>query len=145
MGISRYFDTKIMHEYLLYFRSVYEFYKFFLSDFLGKTVLISPNLFITHVHSTPSASVPNVPHAFSVLVPYMLRALRALVHHLSRALLNLKPHAFLTLYALKPHVLCALCAARVSCLMFAVTHYSSFPYLVALVSRNSSVYDFLAI
>ena len=75
----------------------------------------------------------------------MLRALRALVHHLSRALPNLVPHAFLTLYALKPHVLRALCVPRVSCLMFVVAHYSSFPYLVALVPRSSFVYDFLAI
>ena len=34
---------KIMHKYLIWFKSLYQFYQFFLSDFLEENVLIPPS------------------------------------------------------------------------------------------------------
>ena len=38
-----YFETKIMRKYLIQFKNLYEFYQFFLFDFLGQIDLILPD------------------------------------------------------------------------------------------------------
>ena len=38
-----YFETKVMHKYLIQFENLYKFYQFFLFDFLGQIDLILPD------------------------------------------------------------------------------------------------------
>ena len=112
-----------MHEHLLYFRNVYEFYKFFLSDFLGKTVLISPICLllasiVPQVLLCLTCLVPSVFSCFTCFVPYAHLCIiclepyliSCLTHFLRYMLSSLKffvpcvPHASRALYLLLPTI-----------------------------------------
>lgn len=126
LGISRYFDTKIMHEYLLYFRNVYEFYKFFLSDFLGQTVLISPICLLLTSLVPPAllcltCLVPSVFSCLKCFVPYALLCIICLEPYLISCLTHFLPYMLSSLTFFVP---CVSHASRALCLLLPIIAHS---------------------